>query len=258
MTVAVAFLCGDGVVVGVDSMITPSMSGLNVGHHHGRKVDVLPGSQIYAFAGDQGQAHRFKHLAESNHAISQQTQHPIDYPLALTKALIGQFVATGINNSIGVNTFLAFQHGAVAHCCVFEGAMQPRLLDPYHFYMALGSGKLSADPFLRFLVDIFCDGPPTVREAIFLTTWTIQHVIDTNPGGVAGPIRIAVLEKDGHAWTARELPDSEIAEHQEAVVSAGDALKAWRDTVGSGSPPEEEAPAPPEPPPVPPDPAPQA
>jgi hypothetical protein len=135
-----------------------------------------------------------------------------------------------------------------AHCCAFLGRVQPWLLDSDHFYIALGSGKLSADPFLRFLVDIFCSGPPTVREAIFLTTWTIQHVIDTNPGGVAGPIRIAVLEKIRADWAARELPDDEISEHKEAVVSAGDALRRWRDAVGSGVP-TEDVPAPPEPPP---------
>jgi hypothetical protein len=235
MTVAVAFFCSDGVVIGVDSMLTPSIAGLNVGHHHGRKLEVLPGEQVYAFAGDQGQAHRFKILAESNHAFATQAAHALDYPIALTQGLIAQFNSTGITSAaIGVNTVLAFQHRGARQCCVFEGPMQPRLLDQHHFYTALGSGKLSADPFLRFLVDTFCQGPPTVREAVFLTTWTIQHVIDTNPGGVAGPIRIAVLENSNNQWQARELPADEIAEHQQAVESAADALRSWRDELQSG------------------------
>jgi hypothetical protein len=234
MTVAIGFLCSDGVVIGVDSMLTPSMGGMAVGHHKARKIEVLPGLQVYAFAGDQGQAHRFKFLAEANHALLTQKVHPIDYPLALTCDLIAQFAATGINNAIDVNTLLAFPHKGIRQCCVFEGAMQPRLLDLDHYYMALGSGKLSADPFLRFLVDIFCNGPPTVREAIFLTTWAIQHVIDTNPGGVAGPIRIAVLENFHKQWQARELPIDEIAEHQQAVESAACALRTWRDELQSG------------------------
>ena len=72
-----------------------------------------------------------------------------------------------------IATILAFPHSAGHHCCVFEGTIQPRLLDTNHFYVALGSGKLAADPFLRFLVDIFCpNGQPKVREAIFLATWT--------------------------------------------------------------------------------------
>jgi hypothetical protein len=234
MTVAVAFLCNDGVVIGVDSMLTPSFGGLNVGHHKGRKLETLPGAQVYAFAGDQGQAYRFKTLVELNHTFPTTAAHALDYPIALTQGLIAQFTSTGINNSIGVNALLAFPHGGARQCCAFEGAMQPRLLDEHHFYTALGSGKLSADPFLRFLVDTFCQGPPTVREAIFLTTWAIQHVIDTNPGGVAGPIRIAMLETENNNWAARELPSDEIAEHQQAVESAAGALRRWRDELQSG------------------------
>jgi hypothetical protein len=114
--------------------------------------------------------------------------------------------------------------------------MQPRLLDSDHNYVALGSGKLSADPFLRFLADIFCQsGQPTVREAVFLATWTVQHVIDVNPGGVAGPIRMAVLERnDLNAFVARELPDTEIEEHKQAVDSAAQALRDWRSNIQSG------------------------
>jgi hypothetical protein len=234
MTVAIGFFCSDGAVIGVDSMLTPSMGGLNVGHHKARKVEVLAGQQVYAFAGDQGQAHRFKFIAEGNHALPASAPNPIDYPLVLTSTLIKQFIATGINNSININALLMFPHNGACQCCAFEGAMQPRLLDQHHYYVALGSGKLSADPFLRFLVDIFCEGPPTVREAIFLTTWTIQHVIDTNPGGVAGPIRIAVLESVKNQWQARELPEDEIAEHQQAVESAACALRTWRVEMQSG------------------------
>jgi len=114
MTVAIGFLCSDGVVIGVDSMLTPTLGTLNVGHHHARKIDVLPGHQIYAFAGDLGQAHRFKTLAEVNHARPSQLGHPLDYPIALSQGLMAQFISTGIaTNAVGVNTLLAFLHGAV-------------------------------------------------------------------------------------------------------------------------------------------------
>jgi hypothetical protein len=88
-------------------------------------------------------------------------------------------------------------------------------------------------------VQIFiCNRPTTVREAVFLSTWTIQHVIDTNPGGVAGPIRIAVLENVNNQWQARELPVDEIAEHQQAIESAATALRTWRDECSRGRPPK--------------------
>jgi len=237
MTVAVAFLCSDGVVVAADSMLTPSVGNLPVGHHKGKKVSVLSGGQLFAFAGDQGQAERFKIMANGSYAAIANAQHALDYPIGLTTSLIQQFHATGIGNVINVNTVLAYVHSDKQQCCIFEGAIQPRLLDTDHYYAALGSGKLAADPFLRFLVDVFCgsNSPPNTREAIFLATWTIQHVIDTNPGGVAGPIRVATLERNAQGvFEPRELPVGEIEEHQQAIESAAQALRTWRDAIQSG------------------------
>lgn len=236
MTVVVAFYCSDGVVIASDSMITPSIGGVNVGHHHGQKIQILSGEQISAFAGDQGQGARFSLMADGTYATISQNGHAIDYPLALTTAILREFELTKILGSINVNTVLAYPHNSQHQCCVFEGPLQPRLLDEQHFYVALGNGKLGADPFLRFLSDVFCqDGYPTVREAIFLSTWAVQHVIDTNPGGVAGPIKVAVLERalDGSV-SARELPSTEIDEHRQAVESACESLKMWRQDIQSG------------------------
>ncbi len=247
MTVVVAFLCTDGVVVAADSMLTASIGNVPVAHHTGKKVSVLNGHQVFAFAGDQGQCERFRIMADGSHARIAQAAHPIDYPLILTQSLITQFQATGIGDAINANTVLAFGHGGSHQCCIFVGPIQPRLLDEHHFYAALGSGKLSADPFLRFLVDVFCqDGPPNVREGVFLATWAIEHVIRTNPGGVAGPIRIATLERtDDGVLAARELPDTEIEEHRQAIDSASIALRAWRDGIESGAA-AEDVPPPPE------------
>jgi hypothetical protein len=248
MTVTVAFLCHDGAVVGVDSMLTPSVGNIPVGHHKGRKLHILTGQQICGIAGDVGLAARFRVMADANGGAIAGVAHPLDFGLSLAQAMASQLTATGLGNSnIDLGTVLAYPHGGRAHCCAFLGRIQPWLLDADHYYLALGSGKLSADPFLRFLADIFCNGPPSVREAVFLTTWTIQHVIDTNPGGVAGPIRIAVLENLRNQWTARELPPAEIEEHQQAMESAAEALRRWRDELQSGQAAE----GAPEPPPAP-------
>ena len=166
--------------------------------------------------------------------------------------MVQQLNSTGIAmQMINTNTILAFAKGGHHYCCVFEGPLQPRFLDANHYYVALGSGKLSADPFLRFLVDTFCAGnkQPSVREGLFLATWAIQHVIDTNPGGVAGPIRVATFEAiAGGEFDARNLPDDEIAEHQQAIESAAEALRTWRDQLQSGAA-ADDAPSQPEAPP---------
>lgn len=227
-------------------MLIPTIGTTGVGHHKGRKVEVLPGSQIYAFAGDIGLGHRFRVLASINQTNPTQQPHAIGYPLLLANSIAKDFESTKANMA-NVSTLLAFTHNNERQCCVFDGGMQPRLFDQDHYYFALGIGKLSADPFLRFLVDIFCDGPPTVGEAIFLTTWTIQHVIDTSPGGVAGPIRIAVLEKVNGRWQPRDLPESEIQEHQQLMEGATGALAKFVREMQSGRAAE----GAPEPPPAP-------
>src|SRR4051794_6067843 len=116
MTVVVAFHCSDGAVVASDSMITPAVGGISVGHHHGIKVYVLPGSQVFAFAGDQGQAARFKLMAEVNQKIIASVAHPLDYPLTLAKGIHDEFQSTGVGNALQVNTILAFLHRESCYC----------------------------------------------------------------------------------------------------------------------------------------------
>jgi 20S proteasome alpha/beta subunit len=108
MTVVIAFYCPDGVVIAADSMMTPSMGGMGVGHHHGRKIEILTGPQLFAFAGDQGQAARFKILAELQHAQIAGLSHALAYGLAMSTGIIQQLASTGISgDAIGTNTILA-------------------------------------------------------------------------------------------------------------------------------------------------------
>jgi hypothetical protein len=72
--------------------------------------------------------------------------------------------------------------------------------------------------------------------ATFLAVWAVQHVIDVNPGGVAGPIRIAVFERNAAGiFDARELPPAEVSTHLQAVDDAAKALRDWRQAIQSGA-----------------------
>lgn len=234
-------------------MLTPIMGvgpvPLGVGHHTGRKIYKLPGEQILGWAGDLGLAMRFKTLVESNPASAGMPlppgalpaaprppfPTPLDYGLLLTLFINNQFAATRVPNHDGAASFIGFVHGGAPQCCAFTGGMQPFVMDHDHYYMALGTGKLSADPFLKFLVDIFCKARrPTVREALFFATWTVQHAIETTQGGVAAPIRVGVIETVNGVLQARELPDTEIDEHLQAKASAEQAMRDWRDRIQSG------------------------
>lgn len=108
MTVVVAFYCSDGVVVASDSMLTPSMGQIATGHNTGRKVHVLSNTQIFAFAGDHGQAERFRIVVNGQNPIDHITEHAINYPLAISANLVQQYTSTGIGDSINLNIILAF------------------------------------------------------------------------------------------------------------------------------------------------------
>ena len=205
MTIVVAILCTDGVVVAADSMVTVNVEGLDARHHKSEKVAVLNGPQLFAGAGDLGLSRRFQFMADGAYDSIDATPHPIDYPLKLSRMVLEQFQSTGIKNTdaIELNTVLAYIHGNEPYCCIFDG-IQPRLLDKNYFYESLGSEKLSANSVLRFLVSVFSpNGPPNVSDGLFLATWTIQHVTNTNPDCInarpdcpAGPIHVRTLKYD--------------------------------------------------------------
>lgn len=247
MTIAIGFRCRDGIVLGADSMLTQSIGHLNVGHHLGIKVQTLVGDQVLAFAGDVGQAGRFRSMCESSADLIVQATDALQYPLSLSKAIIKQFDETGIRDAIDVGILLGFVFKGECQLCAFEGSLQPRLLDEHHYYVALGSGKLSADPFLRFLSDIFCaDGPPSVSEAIWLTTWIIEHVCAVTPGGVAPPVRICVIEREGQGgWCPRTLDTDELGEHHQSIEDAKAALREWRSLLAPNRTGETPSSAPP-------------
>jgi hypothetical protein len=250
MTLIVAFSCVDGAVIAADSMLTASIGSLPTGHHHGRKVHILPDHHVFAFAGDQGQADRLRLMAALNTARAATVPHPLDHGLGLTQGIITQFNATGIGNAINMNAVLAFPHNRSIAVCAFMGALQPWLLDGDHYFVAMGSGKQMADPFLRFLLDVFSPTQPTVREAVFLATWTLQHTINTNPGGVAGPIRMVVIQNLEGGVTVRELSADEVGEQQQAVADAESTLRNWRSLIAGTRTTGESADRVVEPPPV--------
>ena len=87
-------------------------------------------------------------------------------------------------------------------------------------FVAIGSGQAIADPFLAFLRRIFWnDRLPSQSEGVFAGLWTLQHAIQTSPGGVSEPIQIVVLKRGKKTeLEARELTESELEEHSVAIA----------------------------------------
>ena len=97
------------------------------------------------------------------------------------------------------------------------------------WYASMGSGQLITDPFLGFMRRVFWrDDLPASQDGIFAVTWALQNAIEINPGGINGPMQIAVLGpgKKGQLF-ARLLEDSELAEHKVYVEGAISHLRNY-------------------------------
>jgi hypothetical protein len=142
MTVVVAFNCPDGVVIGADSMITPSMGNMGVGHHHGQKIAILPGPQLFAFAGDLGQCARFRIIAETNHAVTARYRTRSIFRCSFLRLPYNNLMRLGsaIRSTrtlcsltvMEARTIAAYSKGCYSHDCLMNTTITPRS-DPENY-----------------------------------------------------------------------------------------------------------------------------
>lgn len=116
-------------------------------------------------------------------------------------------------------------------------------------FIALGSGKGSADPFLGFLRKVYWgDRPPSLVEGSLAAYWTIKHAIDMKVAGVGFDVDVCVLEKVDDKFRARQLAKEELLEHQSFIAEAEAAMRAVRTKMtappGEGAEPVSEPPRP--------------
>jgi len=127
-------------------------------------------------------------------------------------------------------SLLAFSCQDAPFLCTFDpDHFQPEFIEERLWYDSMGSAKPITDPFLALMRKAFwTSGPPLVHDAIFAVTWALEHAIEVNPGGVNGPIRIAVLERS-LGLRAHILADHELLEHKQNVAAAYGALRRFRE-----------------------------
>ena len=238
MTILVGVLCKDGVVIGADSSATFATGNIRTIEQPIQKIDIVAEQVIVAGTGQIGLGQRFVHQVSTAWTKNEFKGEPIEAcrtmcarginDFAETKAPMGQFGA-----------LVAFPLKNKLNLCEFATTdFQPELKSERLWYVSMGSGQLIVDPFLGFMRKVFwTDGPPTHQDGIFAVTWALQHAIDLNPGGVNGPIRVAVLTKDSKTnnHKARLLDEAEISEHLSNVEAAHLHLRGYADILRGAS-----------------------
>lgn len=243
MTAIVGILCKDGVVIGTDSSAT------FVHGQHFRtieqtteKIEIVANNVIIAGTGAIGLGQRFCEVIATAWKKGRFTHHPIDVGRELCKDAIDDFASTGaIRGQYGA--IVGFFGGGKPQLCEFGVQdLQPEFKTEHLWYCSMGSAQPITDPFLAFMREIFWEnGLPNLQEGTFAVTWTLDLAIHINPGGVNGPIRMAVLEQiKGGPFTARMLKDNELGEHRENIAQAKRCLRDFRDSYKPSA--ESEAP----------------
>jgi hypothetical protein len=154
---------------------------------------------------------------------------------ANTKAPMGQYGA-----------LVGFSIGGKPHLCEFALAdFQPEFKPETMWYCSMGGGQPITDPFLGLMREIFWKaGPPAVQDATFAVTWTLDHAVQVNPGGINNPVRIAVLEKHDGKFRARLLADEDLEEHRQNIEQAKDGLRKFSASQRADAPGTPEVPKP--------------
>ena len=238
MTVVVGICCSDGVVVGADSAVTFGIGPqIRTIEQLAQKIDIVGNSVIVAGTGEIGLGQRFTAIV--NQAWEEKIfEHlPITVGRALSKTAIDDFNLT--HAKLGnFGALVAFPSKSGTQLCEFAlHNFQPELKIPKRvWYVSIGSGQPIVDPFLGLIRRVFWeDEAPSYREAIFAVTWALTHAIDVNPGGIQGPISLAVLAQGKGGLHARLLDEDELSEHIDSVQGVEAHLRGYADKIGANA-----------------------
>ncbi len=248
MTAIIGIYCRDGVVIGADSSAsfahTPAFRTIE---QRVRKLEVIAGQLILASTGAIGLGQRFSDVVERYWIDKKGTgKSHHEVVRELRQLACENFASTGVSKG-QCGALLAFPSSSAKRpqLCEFSATdFQPEFKNDNMWFVSMGSGQPITDPFLGLMRRVFWgDTPPLLVDGIFAVTWTLNHVIELNPGGINGPARIAVL--DDHS-RARELTEDELQEHISNAQGAEKHLAQYKEILkGADAAPIPSAPPPP-------------
>lgn len=247
MTAIVGVLCRDGLVIGTDSSATFTTGAVPTIEQPTEKLHIYSGAVIVADTGQGGFGQRFGHIVEVAYTgkVFLGTNHHIDVGVELCKRAVQDFSSTMANRGT-YGALVGFSLNNKPYLCEFAVAdFQPEFKNETIWYCSMGSGQQIIDPFLALMREIFWNhGLPTVQDATFAVTWALDHAIKINPGGINGPARIAVMERNSGKFQARFLEDADLDEHRQNIEQAKERLRAFPASQSADAPDTPEVPRP--------------
>jgi 20S proteasome alpha/beta subunit len=253
MTLIIGIKCEEGAVMAADGAATFGDSlGTTTIRQDIKKLRILKNSMIIGTSGSVGLAQRFageldecyekkelsgKRPFEAMTIIKQRFDRQVQIEQTAAQRTIPFIGAGAATNAWMAHTIVAIPISK--DICLFEftscGSPEEKLIDTP--FVSIGSGQSTADPFLAFQRRLFWPiGLPDFGTAIFSALWTIQHAIETSPGGIADPIQVAILSSENGQITARELNQSDLGEHFIAIAEVEEAMATQATSLSADIP----------------------
>lgn len=245
MTLIIGIRCDEGIVMAADSAATMgSVAGQTAQLRTAKKLTICQGKIVVGISGflglgqrlvaaiDQGhKENKFKGRKETAVGAMRDALVKIAEPEWRMSGLVSQAQNhRGANSYATAPMLLALPIEKELVLVQFTETCAPEIATDELPFVALGSGQPLADPFLAYIRRVLWpkSALPSVADGVFSAMWTLTHTIETNPGGVAGPIQIVVLRNANGAPVATELLDSDLAEHREALDDLDRRIAEWR------------------------------
>ena len=219
-------------VIGTDSAMT-----LVSGQSHTieqplrKKIDIIQNRVIVAGTGSVGLGQRFVAIIERFWSEpNNRKASAVEIGRQLAKTAIQDFAETQVKQG-SYGALVALPCSAKLELIEFAATdFQPEVKTSDYWYASMGSGQAVADPLLGFIRHTFWgDSPPSRQDGVFAATMVLKLGCQMSPMGVAPPIQMAVLRKDGKGKPkARRVAREELLEHEANVDSALEHFRSYQ------------------------------
>ncbi len=245
MTLIIGVKCGDGIVIGGDTIVTYGSPATYsaIEQEIASKITIEKNDVIVAYSGAVGMSQlvkerlftkwdaiKMQEVGPARHEISRQLWSEVEPALQRAHAM-AQLVGAQALDSIWFNFLVTLPLNDKSELLCFDEQAQSEMVTADVPFVAIGSGQAIALPFLAFVKRVIWKDlmPKTIGDGISGVLWTLQHVIKVNAGlGVGGEPTIAALQKQQGVWKAQMLDDYSLDEHKQAIRAAESALSNYQ------------------------------
>ena len=239
MTVLVGILASDGAAIAADRQVTVGHVGLPM-----LKIAPIGGDSLVASSGSLALGQKIRAVFETHHADL--TAHPYAEHLPAIEQAIRvvvtptlqmaektRYVIPGAETNALACTLACIPFSDGLRLCHVDWDGSVYCLNENLPYVTAGSGKINADPFLRFIWDVFWPEPghlPPLREAIFAAYWTVQMNIEYQSTGVGIGVDVWTVSRNADgSFTAAETDRTRLEPSGMFIESMKHAMRAQRD-----------------------------